>query len=1553
MNQQPGSQSAQSISAATARRRFKALMVSSIVDQMFPLYDQMMQKVYVPEFFSSLVTIFITIQILFITLWIYSPVYSRTTGNYKKIYRVILYMVSFHDPTDVSTKHNSVTIALFAISIIGSLWIIFAIFWIKKYFILPNTFVLISVLIIEIAMPILMVPSAYLTCYGIYGCYINPHLGFATEIIIGMLSFIISSCFFYIGVLMKSKSIIFTNLSFQLFDSYAVVTWFSFSTFQLILSAIMVFFNDWFYVFVALFHLITSSYCGFRICFFPFYTLWRNPSCLTVAITTIMMDINFIVLYFVKGSTYNYVIVFFLLAAVLAYIVSQISMKMMIKKIQSNLTRDDEYEDLTDKFDSFEFYDNYYKAQAYISVGIARHCDLFLNGSMVDYFIEFAREQKILSLLLQVVAFFPSESRRMNILFKKLISSRKLDVGDRFLVYQIKKIKSKRMSSSTTEQLEELNKLKLLHIKCRNIVNSFWEKQDAGLITFSSITSEIRHTHKAFDYHIMNSPNNIAILDEFTNFLVDCCCDFDTAIRQSIKIDRIVDGKSFIVDTSFRSLISKFPEYLTQKIVDVKGNCIKVDTTNTSKNGSSGHNSVKFSQDSTSNIDAETEELFGSKLIKESKLRLALYHSLQDHKPSQSCYVIIFAIFTFVVHVFMFKIFYNTTKGTLNSYTPAYEYLLQAGNSMFYLNYANFHTILSWAETNDKLDRSFSSITNYTTDYAIYVDHKQSLHKIVNYTLDQSKSYAEQLLNVIEQNGEAYDLVANYITLNSSLTICKNKTQLQSFTTSYINKLMYLIYAHYSIIGDFSENTNHNIFESDFYCDIYSNIESMVERSYNTLQFIHDYSTRNHKLNTKLFNIGLIIGTIIVCITGFIPIISIMCIFRFNLRKMIRVLQALPNPAKDYAKDTLFQKNPDSKIDTVVNKNAKSIAWRLIFAIHALLILVITILYFLFAYRAKITESNLTMFNEWYHISISRMISVSKIATDILLLVLNNNSSFIDKKYLTYYINRTKEILEEANTDLLRGKPGMTKSIGFDDDLDSLELENICETGDNISSMHEMCKCMNLNTLMNFFIDVIKDILTDYDSFNSTLKSETMENLIHMTESHIYPSVSKVTNKIADLIQDNYKNDVDFQRIILYQLIYLLVLQLIITLCYIIFINSNYKLILTYIQKLPLDVIAYNKDMLAFFFSARQTTSESMPISKSIVFGANESIIITSQNGIIEIINPSVNTNLGMTPDQLLGQFITNFMMKEDQKKVRDQIDLISSGQSKVVWDDHITMVSGNGHSVPFAVSMIELKDNENNSSIVFILRNETEELKKRTDAENAKAKSEKLLQQILPKDIIVRLNRGEKDISFTIPRASIFFVDIVKFSKYASELSPQEIMQNLSTVFASFDKSVSNFPSITKIKLIGDVYMAASGLFQSPDDESPKHAEDAVNCCFKILSALETVNTNLESSLEVRIGINSGGPLIGGVLGTDKPTFDIIGDPINVASRLQSTDVPGKIHISQATKELISNLDFIIEERGSVFLKGKGNQTTYFVSKNTSTQNESFALNMISGRLP
>jgi class 3 adenylate cyclase len=133
--------------------------------------------------------------------------------------------------------------------------------------------------------------------------------------------------------------------------------------------------------------------------------------------------------------------------------------------------------------------------------------------------------------------------------------------------------------------------------------------------------------------------------------------------------------------------------------------------------------------------------------------------------------------------------------------------------------------------------------------------------------------------------------------------------------------------------------------------------------------------------------------------------------------------------------------------------------------------------------------------------------------------------------------------------------------------------------------------------------------------------------------------------------------------------------------------------------------------------------------------------------------------------------------------------------------------------------------------------------------------------------------------------------------------------MENLLAVSAGFDACCAKQWLLTKIKLIGDVNLFI------PDEQPQTHAAQVVQFGLDSLAMLEEVNQQLGASLAIRVSVNTNGPLITGVLGTDKSVFDIIGDPINVVSRLQSICIPGTVQISQFTYDAISNLNFQIEK--------------------------------------
>jgi PAS domain S-box-containing protein len=357
--------------------------------------------------------------------------------------------------------------------------------------------------------------------------------------------------------------------------------------------------------------------------------------------------------------------------------------------------------------------------------------------------------------------------------------------------------------------------------------------------------------------------------------------------------------------------------------------------------------------------------------------------------------------------------------------------------------------------------------------------------------------------------------------------------------------------------------------------------------------------------------------------------------------------------------------------------------------------------------------------------------------------------------------------------------------------------------------------------------------------------------------------------------------------------------------------------------------------LLSLIYGSRETDGTVISAAHAVFQTSQDALISLNGEGIIESLNPSATVIFGFTPEQMLGQSF-KLLVNPDldtNAPLFSTLALMKSGQAGLVYEASVVGTKDDGTRVPLHLTLLGFASNGRAAETFAVMcKDQTEEVTQKTAVEEAKRQSENLLEQILPKDIIIRLNRGDKNISFTVPSSTILFMDIEKFSNYSVNLSPPELMRNLGEVFTAYDRLSRKYPLILKIKLIGDDYMAAAGLF-SPDIDPAIHANQVVQFTLDCLTAIEELNQQLNASLQVRIGVNTGGPLIAGVLGTDKPLFDIIGDPINVAARLQSTDIPGMVQISHATYEKVVTGPYVIKPRGEIELKGKGKQMTYLVS--------------------
>ena len=205
------------------------------------------------------------------------------------------------------------------------------------------------------------------------------------------------------------------------------------------------------------------------------------------------------------------------------------------------------------------------------------------------------------------------------------------------------------------------------------------------------------------------------------------------------------------------------------------------------------------------------------------------------------------------------------------------------------------------------------------------------------------------------------------------------------------------------------------------------------------------------------------------------------------------------------------------------------------------------------------------------------------------------------------------------------------------------------------------------------------------------------------------------------------------------------------------------------------------------------------------------------------------------------------------------------------------------------------------------------------------KQKSDRLLLNILPESIANRLKRGEEIIADNYTEVTVLFADIVKFTKLSAQMSADKLVILLNAIFSKFDQLAEQH-GLEKIKTIGDAYMVVGGL----PVPRPDHAESIAEMALDMQKSIAQFNEN-HGSLRLRIGFHTGS-VIAGVIGTKKFSYDLWGDTVNTASRMESHGVEDCIQVTVATYERLKN-KYLFEGRGMIQVKGMGEMETYLLT--------------------
>ena len=331
--------------------------------------------------------------------------------------------------------------------------------------------------------------------------------------------------------------------------------------------------------------------------------------------------------------------------------------------------------------------------------------------------------------------------------------------------------------------------------------------------------------------------------------------------------------------------------------------------------------------------------------------------------------------------------------------------------------------------------------------------------------------------------------------------------------------------------------------------------------------------------------------------------------------------------------------------------------------------------------------------------------------------------------------------------------------------------------------------------------------------------------------------------------------------------------------------------------------------------------SENKPLVDYIV----EGVLVMTPDGTIIASNRKYHEMMQTTPEETLGVNVKTILPASlaPLYEAMEHPKTRGGTQAQTQLSVDVVLFGEDSKEMNVKVSFVaEWEIKSRGTLSAFIISDRSELIRTQNLLRKEKQNVEELLDSILPHNIAVSLLNGQSEISFEVPKACVLFSDIVSFTPMCSNMTAKQVMNMLNRLFTEFDTELGNFRRVTKLKTIGDAYVCAAGIFEGegPIEEA---AAEIVTYGFKMQDIIPQVNKQLGTQMHMRIGIHTGGPLICGVLGKEKPLFEVIGTTVNLAEDLEAAGVPDKLHVAKSTIDLIQDLKIKAIERDDVHISG------------------------------
>lgn len=609
MNQVNAVPPSQSGSTRSQTSNIEIKQSESTVSLLFPLFSAVFQNAKIPVAFSMPFLMMFFFQALCVSYWPWDRYWSVYNNNYSiKLLKEIFFFVP--QPA-TPTGYIILSCIIFGINVISCSLIAFQV----AYYHLTRKFINFLNYPIRAYFDTILV-GTMVPCLVDFGeCFLLIAKGSKNAmVIVSMVLFFFSLIFelssFILVQSFAAKSICINPSPMLIFDPTIMTSTLIAMIVSILSFFLLLLFEDWAPLFAIVIHICIYIYEEYYLeKHLPFVDVFTNSMSFGWFTGCLIGDVLMFILHFATKVNYKIPMILIFVSFLFFTFIGMVVNTIKVKKIVGLLMRVNKTpEDANEYYRELNLDQDMSKALLYFKIAFQNYCPCYYDMTLANFIAENFDEEIIIATVLQIITFFPMETRLQSRFQLLLMKRRKLSVPAQFLLFQIEAIKSLRQFSASSLAKLKLVDLKTMSRNCENMTKSGLDMKEAKIDYFEQLAQKTTRARVIWTESLMQQPNNARFYEEYTRYLIEAESDFKEGLAMKNKQTLLEAGANFSIDLSFRSMVENFPKYLTDGIIDTKGKILQMQHKGPKEN-SSANNSVSTNNSQSASSGSESTEL--------------------------------------------------------------------------------------------------------------------------------------------------------------------------------------------------------------------------------------------------------------------------------------------------------------------------------------------------------------------------------------------------------------------------------------------------------------------------------------------------------------------------------------------------------------------------------------------------------------------------------------------------------------------------------------------------------------------------------------------------------------------------------------------------------------------------------------------------------------------------------------------------------------------------------------------------------------------------------